>query len=202
MRALACIQCLGLWLLVSTAASGQQWPSQMWHDGKVVLDTGDTLKGQIKYDLKQDLIQFNVPNRRTDAFSARKVLFFEIFDGTVRRYRQFFALPYTNAAQYRTPVFFELLTEGKMTLLARESLELRTYSSPYYIGSYSREVMVYHYYFLDNEGNIEEFKGSKADLLSMMGRKSDDVEKYMKTNRLKIDDKYDFARIVAYYNSI
>jgi hypothetical protein len=167
-----------------------------------VLDSGDTLKGKIKYDLKQDLIQYNLPNQRTDAFSARKVLFFEIFDETVRRYRQFFALPYTNQAQYRTPVFFELLTEGKLTLLAREAIEFRTYSSPYYLGSYSREILVYHYFFLDNDGNIEEFKGSKADLLSMMGRKSDDVEKYMKENRLKIDDKYDFARIVAYYNSI
>jgi hypothetical protein len=194
----------GLWLLLllATTVDAQPWPSQMWHEGRVVLDTGDTLKGQLKYDLKQDLIQFNVPNQRTDAFSSRKVLFFEIYDKTERRYRQFYALPYTNAAQYRTPIFFELLTEGKMTLLVRESIEQRTYSSPYYIGSYSREVMVYHYFFLDNEGNIEEFKGSKADLLAMMGRKSDDVEKYMKANRLKIDDKYDFARIVAYYNSI
>jgi len=202
MRPSAYIVSVGLSLLLSTVVNAQPWPSELWHEGKVVLDTGDTLKGKIKYDLKQDLIQYNLPNQRTDAFSARKVLFFEIFDETVRRYRQFFALPYTNQAQYRTPVFFELLTEGKLTLLAREAIEFRTYSSPYYLGSYSREILVYHYFFLDNNGNIEEFKGSKADLLSMMGRKSDDVEKYMKENRLKIDDKYDFARIVAYYNSI
>lgn len=193
---------LSISLLLSASAWGQQWPSELWHDGRLVLDSGDTLKGQIKYDLKQDLIQYHLPNQRTDAFSARKVVFFEIFDQTVRRYRQFFALPFTNQAQYRAPVFFELLTEGKLTLLARESVEFRTYSSPYYLGSYSREVLVYHFYFLDDEGNIEEFKGSKSDLLSMMGKKSSDVEKYMKTNRLKIDDKYDFARIVAYYNSI
>ena len=202
MRPSAYILSVGLSLLLSTVVNAQPWPSELWHEGKVVLDTGDTLKGKIKYDLKQDLIQYNLPNQRTDAFSSRKVLFFEIFDETVRRYRQFFALPYTNQAQYRTPVFFELLTEGKLTLLAREAIEFRTYSSPYYLGSYSREILVYHYFFLDNNGNIEEFKGSKADLLGMMGRKSDDVEKYMKENRLKIDDKYDFARIVAYYNSI
>ena len=27
-------------------------------------------------------------------------------------------------------------------------------------------------------------------------------EKYIRSNRLKIDEKYDFARIIAYYNSI
>jgi hypothetical protein len=198
------VQIVTGWLLVlaSLASQAQPWPSEVWHQGQVVLDTGDTLKGNIKYDLKQDLIQYNVPNQRTDAFSARKVLSFEIYDESVRRYRQFFALPYAGQSQYRVPVFFELLTEGKLTLLSRESVEFRTYSSPYYLGSYSREVLVNHYFFLDSEGDIEEFKGSKADLLDMMGKQSNDVEKYMKTNRLKIDDKYDFARVVAYYNSI
>ena len=202
MRPWISIFCLGVFLLLSSEVVGQPWPSELWHDGKLVLDSGDTLKGQIKYDLKQDLIQYNVPNQRTDAFSSRKVVYFEIFDETVNPYRQFFALPYTNQAQYRTPVFFELLTEGKLTLLAREAVEFRTYTSPYYLGSYSREVLVNHYFFLYDDGNIEEFKGSKSDLLSLMGKKSDDVEKYMKTNRLKIDDKYDFVKIVAYYNSI
>ena len=35
-----------------------------------------------------------------------------------------------------------------------------------------------------------------------MNKKSDEVEKYIKANKLKFDDKYDFARIVAYYNSL
>jgi len=180
----------------------QRWPSEMWHDGKVVLLEGDTLKGEIKYDLQQNLIQYNLPNRRTEAFSSRKVLFFEIFDNTVRKYRQFFALPYTNPTRYKATVFFELLVEGKLTLLAREAIEYKTYSSPYYLGSYSRQVLVNKYFFMDNEGNISEFDGNKGDLLNLMGNKADAVEKYIKGNRLKIDDKYDFARIVAYYNSI
>ncbi|MEP6736157.1 MAG: hypothetical protein ABJA70_11595 [Chryseolinea sp.] len=183
-------------------ANAQQWPSQMWHDGKVVLVEGDTIKGQIKYDLQQDLIQINIRNTRTEAFSARKVLFFEIFDMTVRRYRQFYALPFNNTTGYKTPVFFELLVEGKFTLLAREAIEFRSYSSPYYLGSYTRQILVNHFFFLNEDGDISEFKGSKGDLLDMMGKKSDAVEAYMKENHLKPDDKYEFARIVAYYNSI
>ncbi|MEJ7645412.1 MAG: hypothetical protein WKF87_12520 [Chryseolinea sp.] len=180
----------------------QEWPSEVWHEGKIVLLEGDTLNGEIKYDLKQDLIQYNLPNQRTEAFSARKVLFFEIFDNSVRKYRQFFALPYTNTTRYKATVFFELLVEGKLTLLARESIEYKTYSSPYFLGSYSRQVLVNKYFFMDNDGNISAFEGNKGDLLNLMGNKSDDVEKYIKSNRLKTDDKYDFARIVAYYNSI
>jgi len=183
-------------------ANAQQFPSDLWHEGRIVLLEGDTLKGNVKYDLQQDLLQYNVADQRTIAYSARKVLFFEIFDTSVRKYRQFYALPFTTSAGYRAPIFFELLEEGKMTLLSRESVEYRTYSSPYYMGSYSRLVLVYKYYFLDEQGNISEFSGNKNDLLNLMNKKSELVEKYIKENRLRYDDKYDFAKIVAYYNSL
>jgi hypothetical protein len=196
-----------LFLVVAIGAnaqqwSSQQWPMELWHEGKIVLLTGDTLKGKIKYDLSQDLVQYNTPDQRIEAFSARKVLFFEIFDVTVHKYRQFFALPYSATSTYRTPTFFELLEEGKMTLLSREALEYRSYSSPYYVGSYTRVVLVYKYFFLDENGDITEFIGNKNDLLDLMGPKADEVEKYMKANRLNYDEKYDFAKIIAYYNSL
>src|SRR5262245_33802181 len=107
------------------SVGAQDWPFELWHDGKIVLLEGDTLKGPIKYDLNQDVLQLNLKTK-IEAYSARKVLFFEIFDITVHRYRQFFALPYTSPAGYRAPVFFELLEEGKLTLLAREALESKS----------------------------------------------------------------------------
>jgi hypothetical protein len=189
-------------ILFSGASIAQNWPFELWHEGKVVLLTGDTLTGLVKYDLQQDLVQYNLPDKKTEAYTARKVLFFEIFDGTVHRYRQFFALPFSTTGNYKAPVFFELLEEGKMTLLSREGIEYRTYNSPYYVGSYTRQVLVYKYFFLEENGTITEFVGNKSDLLNMMGRRSEDVEKYMKANRLKVDDRYDFVRIVAYYNSL
>jgi hypothetical protein len=188
--------------MLSFQAGAQTFPSDLWHDGKIVLLEGDTLRGSIKYDLQQDLVQYAVANQRTIAYSARKVLFFEIYDNTVRKYRQFFALPFSTTAGYKAPVFFELLEEGKMTLLSRESVEYRTYNSPYYMGSYSRLVLINKYFFLDEQGNIAEFNGSKNDLLGLMNKKSDEVEKYIKANKLRYDDKYDFTRIVAYYNSL
>lgn len=208
--------------LLSTGTAHAQFPSELWHEGKIVLVEGDTLRGLVKYDLPQNLVQYSMADKRIEAFSARKVLFFEIFDASVRRYRQFFALPYVggnSGADYKTPVFFELLTEGALTLLSREGLETRMYSgSPYYSGYYPYSygggvynpnrlgntitVLVYTYYLLDENGNITEFTGNKADLLQLMGRKSEEVEKYMKANKLRYEDRSDFVRIVAYYNSL
>jgi len=168
----------------------------------VILVEGDTLKGLVKYDFQLNTVQYVVNDSKAEIYHARKVLFFEIFDETAHRYRRFFVLPYSNPSNYKAPVFFELLEEGKMTLLSREFLEYKTYNSAFYGGSYTRLVQTYYYYLLREDGTIEDFRGNKNDLLAMMGNRGKDVEKYIKANRLDFDDKYDLARIVAYYNSL
>jgi len=188
--------------LISFSAKAQHWAFELWHEGKIVLVEGDTLKGLVKYDMQQDLVQYTMNDRKAEVFTARKVLFFEIFDNTIHKYRRFFTLPYSVNAGYRTSIFFELLEEGKMTLLSRELLEYKTYSSPYYIGSYSRLVLTNRYFFLRDDGSIEEFTGNKSDLLDLMGNQSEQVEKYIRSNNLRFDDKADMAQIVAYYNSL
>jgi len=193
----------GVFLFMCCLTFAQRdWPSELWHEGKVVLVAGDTLKGLVKYDFQQNLVQYVIHNKKAEIFHARKVLYVEIFDETAHRYRKFFALPYSNASNYKAPVFFELLEEGKITLLSRELLEYKTYNNAFYGGSYSRLVQTYYYYLLTENGNIEDFRGNKNDLIAMMGNKGKTVEKYIKANRLDFDDKYDLAKIVAYYNSL
>ena len=193
----------GIMLLLTTSAFPQtDWPSELWHDGKIVLVDGDTLKGLIKYDFPQNLIQCIVNNKQAEIYTARKVLFFEIFDETVHKYRRFFVLPYSNASNYKSPVFFELLGEGNITMLSREFLEYKTFNSAFYSGSYTRLVQTYQYYLMKKDGTIEHFRGNKNDLLALMGSKANIVDKYIKANRLDFNDKYDLARIVVYYNSL
>ncbi|MBT1703311.1 hypothetical protein [Chryseosolibacter indicus] len=193
---------LAVILLTKPVLAQKNWPSEVWHEGKLVLLEGDTLRGMLKYDLQQDLVQYVIKDNKPEVFTARKVLFFEIFDESVHKYRQFFALPFNTVGGYKTPIFFELLEEGKITLLTREYLEYKTISSPYYFGSYTTLVLSHKYYFLKENGSIEEFVGNKNNLLNMMGSRDEEVEKYIKANRLRYDDKYDMAKIVAYYNSL
>lgn len=198
-----------LLIFVSSSIYAQVFPFDLWHDGKIILDTGDTLRGQVKYDL-QDLLQIKY-NQRLESFSARKVLLFEIFDQSYRRYRQFYSLPYSENGSYKTPVFFEVLTEGKITVLSREKVEIRSnnYSpySPYaggmYPGSYygTRRVLVNTYFLLKENGNIESFSGKKNDWYDLMGNRANDVHDYVKDNKLSFDRKYDVKQIIEYYNS-
>lgn len=189
-------------VLLTSVVYSQRFPSDFWHEGKMVLEDGDTLRGNIKYDLQNDLLQLE-SNNRLESFTARKVLFFEIFDKTIKHYRQFYSLPYTTSGQYKAPVFFELLSEGKITLLCREALEYRNYpSSFYYYGSTTRLVLVNKFFLLKDNGTIEPFIGKRSDLIDLLGNQGEPVEKYMKANKLNVDDKYEFAQIVSYYNSL
>lgn len=182
--------------------NAQQFAFELWHEGKVVLETSDTLKGLVKYDIQNDLLQIKSKGK-LESFTARKVLFFEIFDSTVKRYRQFYSLPYSVNNTYKTPTYFELLCEGKITLLGREKLEYRTTSSSfYYYGTYTKLVLVNIYYLLKPNGNIEEFSGRKSDWISLMEDRDREVKGFAKDNRLDFDDKYELARIVSYYNSL
>lgn len=182
--------------------AAQQFAFEFWHTGKVVLDTGDTLRGNVKYEMQSDILQVQV-DKKSESFTARKVLFFEIFDETVKRYRNFYSLPYSQAGQYKAPVFFELLEEGKLTVLCRELLEYRTTSSSfYYYGNYTRLVLVNKYFLLKENGDIIEFKGKKNDWYELMRPKADEVERYVKSNRLDFDEKYELSRIIAFHNSL
>lgn len=188
-------------LLLAEAGHAQEFAFEFWHEGRVVLEGNDTIKGNVKYNLQSDLVQLQTDNR-IETFTARKVISFEIFDQTVKRYRSFFSLPYSATSSYKTPVFFELLEEGKLTVLCREALEYRTYSSFYYYGTYSRLVVVPKYFLLDEDGSIIEFLGKRNDWLYLMGNRGEDVQKYARVNKLSFDEKYELAKIVAYYNSL
>lgn len=191
-----------LLMLISFSGFSQRWPFELWHEGKVILSDGDTIKGLVKYDVQQEIVQFARNDRNSLVYSARQVLYFEIFDNTVHQYRQFFALPYSPSGSYAAPVFFELLSEGKLTLLTKEELQYRSVPVGYYGGSYTRQVLVNHFFLMDDKGVIAPFTGKKHDLLQLMGRSADAVEEFMRKNRLKIEDKADFAQVVSYYNSL
>lgn len=189
-------------LLIVCWSANAQWAFELWHEGMVVLESGDTLRGQIKYDLQQDIIQFTDKRGTIEALSARKVLICEIFDKTINQYRQFYSLPYNATSGYRTPVFFELVAEGKLTVLCRERLENQTTSSPYYYGSFSRTVLVNKYFLLKENGDIVDFSTRRNDFLQLVGKHADIMNGFMKDNKLQLDDKKELARIINYYNSL
>lgn len=195
-------------LLTASQLFAQYFPSEVWHDGKLTLLSGDEIEGKIKYSLESDLAQVNV-NNTIQTYSARKILFFEIFDETTSRYRQFYALPYDIRPSYKVPMLFEVLYENTVTLLCREAVVQENvpqynYYSYYYYGNRfaTRYRLDYEYFFLDKEGGIVKYNQKKDELYEILNTNASALEKYIKENKLKPDRQRDLVRITAYYNSL
>ena len=183
------------------------FPSEIWHEGEVVLMSRDTLKGSIKYDFDNDLVLFN-RGGNLYSYGARKVLSFRILDITTETYRDFFAVPFPVRANYKIPVFFEVLFEGPLTLLARENIVEKQeinqgyYNQPFYNTGEVTRKLVKHFFYLDMEGGIYRHTMKRKDLFRLMRDKYSKVRQYYKKNRLQINNEKDLIRIVAYYTKL
>ena len=192
--------------VLSIQVGAQSFPSEVWHEGKVVLINKNTHKGLVKYDLETDIVQVNEDNT-IQAFSSKKILYFEIFDKSVDTYRQFYALPYTVSPGYKTPILFEVLHEGSpLSLLARENVTTETVPQySYYYGRsnyYSRYKLIYEFYFFSEKAGIRRYNMKKKNLLQVMQRKSSEIRKFINENNLRVDRRRDLERITSYYNSL
>ena len=196
---------LTIFVLLSLNVLSQEFPSELLHEGKVTLVNGDTLKGKIKYDLENDLIQI-VVNNTIQTFSARKIAFFSIYDASVDMYRSFYSIPYEIQPNYEIPLLFEVLYEGQLSLLAREVIVTETV--PQYSYAYrssvnmTRTKLAYEFYFLDQKGNFVKYNLKKPQLYELMSRKEPQIKNYIKKNKLKTDSRRDIVRITAYYNAL
>lgn len=183
----------------------QNFPSEIWHDGTLVTIEDDTLQGDIKYNIEADLIQVRAKNGVISAFSSRKILYFEIFDSTIDNYRLFYSLPYALKTSYQVPVLFEVLHEGRLSLLGREKIvqDFNPYHGMYGRAFYGERYRLdYDYYFLAENGKIQRYNLKKRELLRIMGRRSSEIKLYAKKNRLKYDRLADLVRITSYYNAL
>ena len=179
-----------------------QFSSDIWHDGYLVTSDKDTLQGKVKYDMENNSIQFyNEKVIRT--FSSYQVFYFNIFDELLDNYRQFYCIPYRLKTDYKTPIIFELLYEGELSLMAREAVvqESVPVGNTVYSGI-RRDRLQQQFFFVDKKGRITSYKGKRGELLAIMSDKSSQVKTFMKKNRLKSNTARDLVRVTAFYNSI
>ena len=189
-------------LCYSTWSLGQL-SSDEWHKGIVVTTDQDTISGEIKYDFPTNMITL-VKKEAVIAFSSHKLIYFEIYDEDYKSYRKFYTIPYKNTSNYMTPILFELQYESVLSLLSREKIVMETSSMGYGYGLpiVSQPSVRYDFFFLTKAGKITQFSGSKKDLLRILAKKKNELQTFIKSNRLKTDELRDLVRIIAFYNSI
>jgi hypothetical protein len=174
-----------------------------WYNGILILTEGDTLMGAIHYEIENDLVQIDISSA-VKTYSARQIWSFRIQDPDIKAERIFFALPYNVESSYKVPMLFELLTEGEVSLLAREKLVTESIPQYNYWGNnyYTRTRLTSDYFFGYANGRIKRYDGSKRDFFYLIKDNSSELKKFVNENRLRYNDRYDLVQIINYYNSL
>jgi len=194
---------LSFFCIVVSIAQGQEFSSELFHEGFLVTNKNDTLRGALKYDMQQNIVHM-IDGGKVKTYTSQKIFYFEIYDVTVDNFRQFYSLPYKVGMNYKIPILFELQYEGPLSLMTREAIVQETVPSTgtYWGGSYTQLRLVYSFFFVDKKGNIVQYLGRKKELYSLMRDKSKYLKEYMKEYKLQVDEIQDLIRITAFYNSI
>jgi len=188
----------------------EQFPSQVWHKGNILLTDGTSYSGLLKYDFENNLVQLQLETVTT--FTASNVTSFEIYDEIYGGIRKFYSLPYSLNGNYETPIFFEVLTQGEnIALLCREYIATDTRGMNNWGGMamnpfwgppmYTGYRLAFNYYFLKN-GSLEKYSLKRKDLFSLLPGHEDEIDLFMRKNRLEHDKRGDLLRITAYYNEL
>lgn len=192
-----------LTLLLIGSASAQEFSRDYWHNGEVDLFSGETFKGKLKYDLEKDNIVIQVGDGAIKSFSSQKVQGFQFFDALLQVPRYFHTLPFEKRIGYRSPVFFELLSEGELNLLNREKITQRSVYYPSFGGGWTSTTFVLEddYYILDQKTEkVTAFDPNTQDISQFMASKRTEVQDFVRNNRIRQNEKMGLIRIFEFYN--
>ncbi len=92
-------------------------------------------------------------------------------------------------------------------MLTREEIvqETRYYYDPFWMGSspaYTTLQQEENYFLMGSDARIEGFESPKDMIELSFSNHFEKVKRYIKTNRLRVENRVDMALVVEYYNSL
>lgn len=201
------ITLLSIILVVPFYSSAQDFSTNVWHSGVVDLNSGESIRGQLKYDLKDERVLLIV-NNQVKAYPVNIVESFSIKDALSNQSRIFFSIPHTLYNDYSRNHFFELLSEGQMSLLSRQEIVMRKvrydvtngylYSNRNYPVPHEEE----NYFLMDSEGGISACGNTNKDVIEFFSDYSKEIKAFIRSNKLDVNFRYDMMHVIEYYNTL
>ncbi len=179
------------------------YPNQgFWCPGQVTLVSQRVVAGEINYDLKYNAIQVR-HDGVVRTYTAEKIAHFTLFDLVKHRERRYVAIDHQLDEGYQRKTFFEVLTEGDLTILrksryVRKPRVTEDKRAPHiYLNAVCR-----HDYYAYNQGDFFEIDDFKEQVLPLMNSYEDLVQDYIKRCKLKLRKINEQMRVVHLYNQL
>jgi hypothetical protein len=165
-------------------------------EGSVFYDGVLYQRVNMQYDIaKDELAMDNFLHTNVMRLVSEKISWF-----TLQQHRFVYFPPGKNTTGQLAAGFYEQLFSGKITVLAkrqkifRQSLNAEDNASAY---------NMYNYYFLKKDDQYYAVS-DKHDVLAVLKDRKDLLEKYIRTNRLRVNKNFEesLVKIAAYYSGL
>jgi len=188
----------------SDVAEGSFFINDYWLVGSALLYDGRAFSNNpLKYNLRDDYLVILDNNEVSRVLRFDKIKNFEWFDIELKK-NAFFINCFEFDSE-GTPLigFAEVLVEGEIDLLLYRKLNLvkGNYSITHDAGQLNDEYKIDELHYLNIENKL--YLGQKKKtILPLLENKRTEVEKYVKVNHLRYNERADLIKIITYYNSL
>ena len=184
---------------------GTSYLNTEWHRTTFLLyDVEKMLQGyHSRYEIQGDQFEIKAADG-VKILNGSKVKSFVWLDSVTRLPHYFVnGKDYKNEDNVNFSGFFEVLTEGSLTLLSKTDILIKepTYNEKLDMGRRDTQIVrKTHYYYIDNN-TIKPLPSSKKKLLPVFGEHASAVEQYIKLNGLSLNDGKHLKAVFEHYNT-
>ena len=184
---------------------GNSYLNDNWRRTTFLLyDVEKMLEGyHSRYEIGQN--QFEI--KTTDGIkvlNGKKVKSFVCMD-TLTKVPHYFinGLDYENEENVRQSGFFEVMTEGSLTLLSKMQVSVKepTYNEKLDMGNPDTRILKKTRYYVIANHKLKEVPSSRKKFLPLFGEHAPAIETFIKTNKLSLDEASHLKAIFEYYNA-
>ncbi|MEO0333979.1 MAG: hypothetical protein AAF223_20280 [Bacteroidota bacterium] len=200
MKYIICLLFLSITVQLVKAANLPQYG--VWCTGKVTLDNDVVLEGKISYDLKFEALQVKTGDL-VRTYTAENIVDFEIFDPIKYRHRKYVAVDHSMKEGYKRKTFFEVLSDGKITVLRKSKYVRRPrvteeFRAPHiYLNAVCR-----HTYYVYHQEKFTEIEDFQTQVMPLMTSYQQEVNNYVQKCRLKLKEIHEQMRVINLYNQL
>ncbi len=182
---------------------GDVYYDKKWNIARVMLSNNDQIiEGiRVRYDLAESAIELK-GKQSVKVLDVSKIKSVVWIDSLTQAKRYF-----VNGNQYQlegVPLLglLEVLADGRFPLLKRTMIVIKkaTYNAAVDAGSRDTKIIKESTCYFVNGNDLRPAK-SKKTLLAAFGEHADDMEKYIKVNKLNLNSERGLTLLFAYYNS-
>jgi hypothetical protein len=189
-------------LLSASFLIAQNAEDKLWHKGYLVLDNQDTLEGLLKYDFRNNNIQY----QKGDEFKfllpgkVTKVFFISSLDST--NHTLDVAEVKTGEDYYRS-YFFEMIDTSGKYKIAQQYFWIERVNTFAQFGTFSVNEEKVMNLFIINRKNIATYiKPKKRFILDTFKDKKQEIKEKCKVEHWSYSYNFDIIKIIKYYNSL